>query len=126
MPPPTKTSPLIKTPTYSNTYSRKGTRSTTTTPLTFTLIASTLGAAITTTASASTGSIRVYLIITVSIYVNMVYKRVTNIVKDIRAIDRWFNKFKDSLSKIKDKLTFLRRGVIILIRNARLPNIKYR
>ena len=49
----------------------------------------------------------------------------TNIVKDVRAIDRRFNNFKDSLSKIKDKLAFLRRGVIILMRNARLLDIKY-
>jgi len=39
-------------------------------------------------------------------------------------MDRWLNKFKDSLSKIKDKLAFLRRGIIILIYNARLPDIK--
>ena len=89
-------------------------------------ITSTLGATITTTASASTGSVRVYLVITVSARINIVRKRVINIAKDVRAIDRRFNKFKDSLSKIKDKLTFLRRSIITLIRNARLPNIEYR
>ena len=46
--------------------------------------------------------------------------------KDVWAIDRRFNKFKDSLSKIKDKLAFLRRGIIILIRNTGLLDIKYR
>jgi len=46
-------------------------------------------------------------------------------VKDVRAMDRWFNKFEDSLSKIKDELAFLRRGVIALIRNARLLDIEY-
>ena len=46
--------------------------------------------------------------------------------KDIRAIDRRFNKFKDSLSKIKDKLAFLKRGIIILIYNTRLLDIEYR
>jgi len=51
---------------------------------------------------------------------------VTNIVKDIQAINRRFNKFKDSLNKIKDELTFLRCSIIILIRNAGLPDIKYR
>ena len=50
----------------------------------------------------------------------------TNIVKDVRAIDRRFNKFKESLGKIKDKLAFLRRSVIALIRNTRLLDIKYR
>jgi hypothetical protein len=40
-------------------------------------------------------------------------------------MDRWFNNFKDSLSEVKDKLAFLRRGIIILIRNARLSDIEY-
>jgi hypothetical protein len=74
--------PLIKTPTYSSTHGRRGTRSTTA-PLTLLPIASILGTAITTTASASAGSIRVYLAIAISIYINIVYKRVTNIAKDI-------------------------------------------
>jgi len=39
-------------------------------------------------------------------------------------MDRWLNKFRDSLSKIKDKLAFLRRGIIILIRNTRLLDIE--
>ena len=68
--------------------------------------------------------IRVYLAITISTYINIVRKRVTNMAKDIRAIDRQLNKFKDSLSKIKDKLAFLRRSVIILIRNTGLPDIE--
>jgi hypothetical protein len=80
----------------------------------------------TTTASTSTRSVRVYLAIAISIRVNIVYKQVTNIAKDIRAIDRRFNKFKDSLSEIKDKLTFLRRSIIALIRNTRLLDIEYR
>ena len=73
MPPPTKTSPPIKTPTCSSTYSRRGSRSTAA-PLTLLLITSTLGAAITATASASIESVRVYLAITVSVYINIVYK----------------------------------------------------
>ena len=67
-----------------------------------------------------------YLAITISTRINIIRKQVTNIAKDIRAIDCRFNKFKDSLSKIKDKLTFLRRGVIILIYNTRLLDIEYR
>ena len=55
----------------------------------------------------------------------MVREQVTNIAKDIRAIDRWSNEFEDSLSEIKDDLAFLRRGVITLVRNAGLPNIEY-
>ena len=89
-------------------------------------IASTLGTTIAATTSASTGSVRVYLVITISTRINIVYKRVTNIAKDIRAIDRRFNKYKDSLSKIKNKLAFLRRSIITLICNTRLPDIKYR
>ena len=65
-----------------------------------------------------------YLAITISIYINIVRKRVTNIAKEVRAIDRRLNKFKDSLSKIKDKLTFLRRSIITLICNTRLPDIE--
>ena len=67
-----------------------------------------------------------YLAITVSTRINIVYKRVTNMAKDIRAIDRRFNKFKESLGEIKDKLAFLRRSIITLIRNTRLPDIEYR
>ena len=82
MPPSTKTSPPIKTPTRSSIYSRRGTRSTTTPP-TLLPITGTPGTAITTTASAGAGSIRVYLAIAVFIYINIVYKQVTNIAKDI-------------------------------------------
>ena len=45
--------------------------------------------------------------------------------KDVRAMDRRFNDFEDSLSEIKDELAFLRRGVIALVRNAGLPDIEY-
>ena len=69
--------------------------------------------------------IKVYLEIAVSVYIDIVYKQVTNIAKDVQAIDRQLNKFKESLSEIKDELAFLRRGVITLIRNAGLLNIKY-
>jgi len=102
---------------------RKGTYSAATS-LTLLLIASTLGAAITITASASTGSIRVYLAITISARINIVCKWVTNMAKDIWAIDRQLNEFGDSLSKIKDKLVFLRRGIITLIYNTGLLDIK--
>jgi len=81
-PPPTKTSLPIKTPTYSSTRGRRGTRSTAA-PLTLLLIASTLGAAIATTASASMESIRVYLAIAISARIDIVYKRVTNMAKDV-------------------------------------------
>ena len=73
MPPPTKTSPPIKTPTYSSMHGRRGTCSTTA-PLILSPIASTLGATITTTTSAGTGSIRVYLVITISTRINIVRK----------------------------------------------------
>ena len=42
-----------------------------------------LGAAIATITFTSTRSIRVYLAITISIYINIVCKQVTNIAKDI-------------------------------------------
>jgi len=88
-------------------------------------ITSTLGAAVAAAAFAGTGFIRVYLAIAIYVHINIVYKRVTNIAKDVQAIDCRFNKFKDSLSEIKGKLAFLRCGIITLIRNAGLPNIEY-
>ena len=81
-PPPTKTSPPIKTPTYSSTHGRRGTRSTAA-PLALSPITSTLGTTITATTSASAGSVWVYLVIAISTRINIVYKRVTNMVKDI-------------------------------------------
>jgi len=78
-PPPTKTSPPIKTPTYSSTRGCRDTYSAAA-PLTLSLIAGTLGAA---TASAGTGSVRVYLTIAVSARINIVRERVTDIVKDV-------------------------------------------
>ena len=48
------------------------------TPLTLLLIAGTLGST-----AAGIEYIKVYLAIAVSVYINIVYKRVTNIVKDI-------------------------------------------
>jgi hypothetical protein len=63
--------------------SRKGTHSAVTPP-TLLLIASTRGTASSTAAAlASTENIRVYLAITIFIRVNIVYKRVTEIVKDV-------------------------------------------
>ena len=82
MPPPTKTPPPIKTPTYSSTHGHRGTRSTAA-PLTLSLITSILGTTITATASTSTRSVRVYLAIAISTRINIVYKWVTNIAKDI-------------------------------------------
>ena len=110
-----------KTPTCSSTCNRRGTRSAIT-PLILSPIASTPGNI--TAAAAGTEYIGVYLVIAVSAYINIVHKRVTNIAKDIRAIDCWLNEFKDSLSEIKDKLAFLKRGVIALVCNAGLLDIK--
>jgi len=46
--------------------------------------------------------------------------------KDIRAIDRRLSELKNSLSKIKDKLAFIRRSITALIRNAGLLNIEFK
>ena len=82
LPPPTKTSPPTKTPTYSSTHGRRVTRSTVTPTLS--PIASTLTAtAATTTTSASTQYVKGYLAVAIFIYIDMVYKKVTNIVKNI-------------------------------------------
>jgi len=66
----------------------------------------------------------VYLVIAVSVYVNIVYKWVAKVVKDIRAIDYRLSRLKDSLSKIKDKLAFISRGITALIYNTGLPDIE--
>jgi hypothetical protein len=66
----------------------------------------------------------VYSAIAVSARVNIVYKWVAEVAKDIRAIDYRLSKLKGSLSKIKDKLTFIRRSITILIRNTRLLDIE--
>ena len=73
MPPPIKTSLSIKTPTYSSIYSRKGICFTAT-PLTLLPIASTPGAAVAVTTSTSARSVRVYLAMAISVYINIVYK----------------------------------------------------
>jgi len=93
-------------------------------PPTLSLIPSTPSAA-SSTAATPTGieNVRVYLAIAVSTYVNIVYKQVTKIVKDVRAIDYRLSELKDSLSEIKDKLAFIRRSIITLICNTRLLNI---
>ena len=66
--------------------SYKGTRSITAPP-TLLLIPSTPSTASGTVAPASIENIRVYLAIAVSARVNIVYKRVAKVVKDIWAID---------------------------------------
>jgi hypothetical protein len=66
----------------------------------------------------------VYLAIAVSARVNIVYKWVAKVVKDIRAIDYWLSKLIGSLSKIKNKLIFIRRSITILIYNTRLLDIE--
>ena len=93
---------------------------------TLSLIPSTPGAAFsTTTTPTGIENVRVYLVITISIHVNIVYK-LTKIAKNIQAIDRQLNKLKDSLSKIKDKLAFIRHGITTLIHNAKLPDIEFK
>ena len=47
-------------------------------------------------------------------------------VKDVWAIDCQLNKLKDFLSKIKDEFVFIRYSITILIRNTRLPDIKFK
>ena len=80
--PPLKTSPPPKTPTYSDIYSRKGTRSIAA-PSTLLLIPSIPSAISSTITPTSTENIRVYLVITISARVNIVYKRVAKVVKDV-------------------------------------------
>ena len=46
------------------------------------------------------------------------------VIKDVWAIDNRLSKLKGSLSKIKDKLTFVRRGITILIYNTRVLDME--
>jgi len=93
-------------------------------PPTLLLIPSTPSTASGTAATpAGIENIRVYLAIAVSARVNIVCKWVTEIVKDIRAIDRGLSKLKDSLSEIKDELAFIRYSITTLIHNAGLLDI---
>ena len=46
--------------------------------------------------------------------------------KDVQAMDCQLNWFEDSLSEIKDKLAFLRCGIIALIHSAGLLDIEYK
>ena len=81
LPPLIKTSSPIKTPTRGSIYGRRVTHSAI--APTLLLIASTLDTTIAATTSARTGPIRVYLVITISTRINIVYKWVTNIAKDV-------------------------------------------
>ena len=76
--PPTKTSPL-KTPTRNNMRSHKGTYFAVTPP-TFSTITGILNAIVAVT---STEYIRVYSAITVSIYINIVHEKITDMAKDV-------------------------------------------
>ena len=50
----------------------------------------------------------------------------TKITKDIQAIDHQLSRLKDSISKIKDKLVFIKRSITALIHNTRLPDIEFK
>jgi len=80
---PSKDLPSPKTPTYSNMHSYKGIHSTAAPP-TLLLIPSTPSTAFSTiTTPTSTENVRVYLAIAVSAYIDIVYKWVTKIAKDV-------------------------------------------
>jgi len=106
--------------------SRRGTRSAAAFP-TLLLIPSTPGTTSGTTAAPTgTENVGVYSAIAISTRVNIVREQVTKIVKDVWAIDYRFSELKDSLSKIKDKLAFIKRGIIALICNTRLLDIEFK
>ena len=103
--------------------SRRGTRSAA--PPTLSLIPGTPGAASGTAATpAGMENVRVYSAIAISARVDIVHE-LTEIAKDVRAIDRRLGELEDSLSEIKDELAFMRRGIAALVRNARLPDIEF-
>jgi len=91
-------------------------------PLTFSPIAGTPGGA---AAAAGTEYVGVYSAIAVSACIDIVCKRVTDITKDVWAIDCQLSELEDFLSEIKDELVFLSHGVIALVHNAGLLDIKW-
>ncbi len=106
--------------------SRRGTRFAATPP-TLSLIPSTPSAAPRTPATpAGTENVGVYSAIAVSARVDIVREWVTEISKDVRAIDRRLSRLEDSLSEIKDELAFMRRGITALVHNAGLPDIEFK
>jgi len=106
--------------------SRRGTRSAAAPP-TLLLIPGTPGATSGTTAApAGTENVGVYSAIAVSARVDIVRKQVTEMAKDVRAIDRRLSELEDSLSEIKDELAFMRRGITALVRNAGLLDIEFK
>ena len=78
------------------------------------------------TTPTSIENVKIYLAIAAFMRVNIVYKQVTKIVKDIQAIDCQLGKLEDSLNEIKDELTFLKCGITALIRNTGLLNIEFK
>ena len=85
------------------------------------------GAAFNTAATpTSIENVKVYLVITISIRVNIAYKQIIEIIKDIQAVDYQLNKLEDSLSEIKDKLAFIRRSITVLVHNTRLLNMEFK
>jgi hypothetical protein len=71
-------------------------------------------------------NVGVYSAITIFICINIVYKQVTEIAKDIQAVNYQLSKLKDSLNKIKDELAFIKHGITALIYNTRLSDIEFK
>ena len=116
--------PPIKTPTYNNTHDCKNTHFAVAPPI-FLLIAGMLGAtAAATVAFANTRNVGVYWAIAVSVCIDIVYKQVVNMAKDVWVMDCQLNEFEDSLNEIKNELVFLKYNVIAFVHNAGLLNIE--
>ena len=80
----------------------------------------------TTTTPASMENVGVYLAITVFARVDIAYKQVTEIAKDVQAVDYWLSKLEDSLNKIKDELAFIRHSITVLVHNTRLLDMEFK
>ena len=104
--------------------SRRGTCSAA--PPTLSLIPGTPGAASGTAATpAGMENVGVYSAIAVSARVDIAREQVTEIAKDVRAVDHRLSELEDSLSEIKDELAFIRRGITALVRNTRLSDMEF-
>ena len=71
-------------------------------------------------------NVKMYLAIAVSTRIDIICKKVTEITKNGWAIDCWLSELEIFLNKIKNKVAFIRRGIIAFVRNIGLLNIEFK
>ena len=79
----------------------------------------------TTATPASMENVKVYSAIAISVHIDIVCKKVTEITKDVWAINHQLSKLENSLSEIKNTVVFIKCGITALIHNTELPDIEF-